>query len=88
MEGSSPSSSVVEGGGKDHPQPPVGSPKQEQQCKDYAIFKAIIVFGNSTRTYGGCAMDATATAALHDDETESTFSFDDAASWNGLLTWS
>ncbi len=83
-----PSSSVVEGDSEDPPQPPLGSPKQEQQRKDYAISKAVVVFGNSTRTYGGCAMEATATAALHDDETESTFSFDDAAFWNGVLTWS
>jgi hypothetical protein len=88
MEGSSPSSPVVEGDGEDHSHPPLGSPKQEQQRKDYAISKAVVVFGNSTRTYGGCAMEATATVALHDEETESTFFFDDAAFWNGLLTWS
>jgi len=88
MEGSSPSSPVVEGDGEGHPHSPIGSPKQEHKRKDYAISKAVVVFGNSTRTYGGCAMEATATAALRDEGTESTFSFDDAAFWNGLLTWS
>lgn len=56
--------------------------------KDYAISKAVVIFGNATMTYGdagssvgGCAVEA----AL---ETDKAFSFDDAAFWNGLLTWS
>ena len=74
--------------GGDQQHPPLGSPKQEQR-KDYVISKAVVVFGNSTKTYGGCALEATTTStALDDEATESTFSFDDAAFWNGLLTWS
>lgn len=90
MEGSSPSSLNLESDGEQNhlPHPPSGTIKQEQQRKDYAISKAVVVFGNSTKTYGGCAMEATATAVLLDEETESAFSFDDAAFWNGLLTWS
>jgi hypothetical protein len=64
------------------PHPPLGSPTRER--KDYAISKAVVVFGNSTKTYGGCAMEATAP----DGAKDSPFAFDDAAFWNGLLTWS
>jgi hypothetical protein len=72
----------------DLPHPPLGSTKQER--KDYAISKAVVVFGNSTKTYGGCALEATTspTSLADGATTESTFSFDDAAFWNGLLTWS
>lgn len=90
LDGSSSSSPNLEGGGEQDnlPHPPSGPIKQEQQRKDYAISKAVVVFGNSTKTYGGCAMEATATAVLFDEKSESPFSFDDAAFWNGLLTWS
>jgi hypothetical protein len=53
----------------------------------YAISKAVVVFGATTKTYGdniwspvtgGCAVEASM----------DTFSFDDPAFWNGILTWS
>jgi hypothetical protein len=52
-----------------------------------AISKAVVVFGATTKTYGdniwspvtgGCAVEASM----------DTFSFDDPAFWNGILTWS
>lgn len=66
---------------------PLWSPQRER--KDYAISRAVVVFGDSTRTYAppapprglGCAVEV----AL---ESEAPFSFDDAAFWNGQLTWS
>lgn len=68
---------------------PLWSPERER--KDYAISKAVVVFGNSTRTYGGgalvpggCALEA----ALEAEAAAAPFSFDDAAFWNGRLTWS
>mmetsp|Transcript_24617 Transcript_24617/g.40106 ORF Transcript_24617/g.40106 Transcript_24617/m.40106 type:complete len:283 (-) Transcript_24617:301-1149(-) len=62
------------------------SPTRER--KDYAISKAVVVFGEATMTYdgshaGGCAVEAALEA-----ERASSFSFDDAAFWNGQLTWS
>jgi len=68
---------------------PLWSPDRDR--KDYAISKAVVVFGDSTRTYGsgtlitgGCALEA----ALVAEATSSSLSFDDAAFWNGQLTWS
>mmetsp|Transcript_22085 Transcript_22085/g.47406 ORF Transcript_22085/g.47406 Transcript_22085/m.47406 type:complete len:275 (-) Transcript_22085:297-1121(-) len=62
------------------------SPQRER--RDYAISKAVVVFGDSTRTYGaatgGCAVEA----SLETDTALSSFLFDDAAFWNGQLTWS
>lgn len=55
--------------------------------KDYAISKAVVVFGNSTMTYGGSAGSCALEAAL-EAEKEPSFLFDDAAFWNGQLTWS
>ena len=50
----------------------------------YSISKAVVVFGSTTRTYGGgCALEA----AL-ESEKASSFSFDDDAFWSGQLTWS
>ncbi|KAL7530401.1 hypothetical protein ACHAWF_003362 [Thalassiosira exigua] len=66
---------------------PLWSPKREH--KDYAISKAVVVFGGSARTYGaggGCAVEA-ALGATNPTSSEA-FSFDDAAFWNGQLTWS
>lgn len=68
---------------------PLWSPQRER--KDYAISKAVVVFGNSTRTYGGgalptgCAIEAALEAEA---SSAASFSFDDAAFWNGQLTWS
>jgi hypothetical protein len=67
---------------------PLGSPLGGER-KDYAISKAVVVFGDSTKTYGielgggGCASEAAFEA-----ERALSFSFDDAAFWNGRLTWS
>jgi hypothetical protein len=64
---------------------PLWSPSRER--KDYAISKAVVVFGNSTKTYGGgCAVEAALEASAADNK--GLFSFDDAAFWNGQLTWS
>lgn len=72
--------------GMPHPEEskPLWSPLRER--RDYAISRAVVVFGDSTRTYcppaaGGCAAEATFEAGK-------SFSFDDAAFWNGQLTWS
>ncbi len=55
--------------------------QQQQQCT-YSISKAVVVFGSTTRTYGGsCAFEAAR-------ESEKAFSFDDDAFWSGQLTWS
>jgi hypothetical protein len=74
---------------------PKGShvPFVPSERKDYAISKAVVVFGNATMTYdsksiwsfpassaGGCHVEAQADM--------SEFSFDDPAFWNGILTWS
>lgn len=57
---------------------------QEQQRPNYSISKAVVVFGSTTRTYGGgCSVEA----AL-ESEKASAFSFDDDAFWSGQLTWS
>ena len=57
------------------------SPPPQQQR--YSISKAVVVFGSTTRTYGGgCAVEA----ALENNE--KAFSFDDDAFWSGQLTWS
>lgn len=60
---------------------------QRDQRKDYAISKAVVTFGNSTKTYGlptPCSVEV----ALEAEKASSSFSFDDAAFWNGQLTWS
>lgn len=57
-----------------------------RERRDYAISKAVVVFGDSTKTYGGsgcCAVEASL-----EDKAAPAFSFDDAAFWNGQLTWS
>jgi len=55
---------------------------QQQQQRTYSISKAVVVFGSTTRTYGGgCAFEAAR-------ESEKAFSFDDDAFWSGQLTWS
>ena len=70
-------------------QEPLGSPPPGGERKDYAISKAIVVFGDSTKTYGievgggRCASEAALEAGM-----ALAFSFDDAAFWNGRLTWS
>lgn len=60
----------------------------ENDCpeKDYAISKAVVVFGEMIKTYDSsiwsfpnCSAEAT---------TREEFSFDDPAFWNGILTWS
>mmetsp|Transcript_1980 Transcript_1980/g.3255 ORF Transcript_1980/g.3255 Transcript_1980/m.3255 type:complete len:232 (-) Transcript_1980:194-889(-) len=57
-------------------------PHHQQQRTTYSISKAVVVFGSTTRTYGGgCAVEA----AL---KSEKAFSFDDDAFWSGQLTWS
>ncbi len=67
---------------------PLGSTPGGER-KDYFISKAVVVFGDSTKTYGielggvGCASEAALEA-----ERALAFSFDDAAFWNGRLTWS
>ena len=66
---------------------PLWSPQRGER-KDYAISKAVVVFGDSTRTYdvgglGGCAAEAALEA-----QRALAVSFDDAAFWNGRLTWS
>jgi hypothetical protein len=67
------------------------APFASTERKDYAISKAIVVFGNTTMTFdsksiwsspGGCAVEAQATSGVEG------FSFDDPAFWNGVLTWS
>ena len=58
-------------------------PQQHHQQQRYSISKAVVVFGSTTRTYGGgCAVEA----ALENNE--KAFSFDDDAFWSGQLTWS
>lgn len=56
-----------------------------RERRDYAISKAVVVFGDSTKTYGGGGCCAVETL---EDTAAPTFSFDDAAFWNGQLTWS
>ena len=59
-------------------------PPQEQQHTNYSISKAVVVFGSTTRTYGGgCSFEA-----AFKSERVSGFFFDDDAFWNGKLTWS
>lgn len=66
--------------------------------KDYGISKAVVVFGDSTLTYGttttesvvggGCAIEAAQFLEVKSSLDGGGFSFDDAAFWNGRLTWS
>jgi hypothetical protein len=63
---------------------PLWSPERER--KEYAISKAVVVFGETTKTYGGgCALEA---AMESWSSNETPIGFDDAAFWNGVLTWS
>lgn len=63
---------------------PLWSPTRDR--KDYGISKAVVIFGESTKTYGGgCAIEA---AAAFEACAVEGLSFDDAAFWNGQLTWS
>ena len=56
--------------------------------KGYAISKAVIIFGESTKTYGDTAWSFPTTSCALQSKTEDTFNFDDPAFWNGILTWS
>jgi len=60
------------------------SPQLER--KDFSISKAKVTYGGATETYGGggCAIEAAREAEL----VSAMFSFDNAAFWNGMLTWS
>ncbi len=63
---------------------PLWSPQRER--KDYCISKAVVVFGETTKTYGaGCALEA---AIDSWNANAAPVAFDDAAFWNGVLTWS
>lgn len=63
------------------------SPQGER--KDYGISKAVVIFGADTRTYGGGVGGCAVEAALEAEKAASFSSlFDDAAFWNGQLTWS
>ena len=66
---------------------PLWSPQRGER-KDYAISKAVVVFGDSTRTYGAERGGGCAAEAALEVERAFSFSFDDAAFWNGCLTWS
>ncbi|KAL7481523.1 hypothetical protein ACHAW6_007214 [Cyclotella cf. meneghiniana] len=64
--------------------------RSHPERRDYAISKAVVIFGDTTKTYdssiwsfpsGGCAAESQAVK-------DSAFSFDDPAFWNGILTWS
>lgn len=66
---------------------PLWSPDRSR--KDYGISKAVVVFGESTMTYGdGIVPKVCALEAALEAEAVAAFSFDDAAFWNGQLTWS
>ena len=62
----------------------------------YSISKAVVIFGSQTRTYGSGCVVSDLEDARRPDPTSSPsagyprdiFSFDDAAFWNGQLTWS
>lgn len=61
----------------------------------YSISKAVVIFGSQTRTYGsGCVVSDLEDARPDPTSSPSAgsprdiFSFDDAAFWNGQLTWS
>lgn len=59
------------------------SPQRER--KDFTISKAKVTYGGATETYGGgCAVEAAREAEM----VSNLFSFDNAAFWNGQLTWS
>lgn len=60
------------------------SPTKER--RDYAISQAVVVFGDATLTYG--AAPAVVSPCAVEVSSEEPFSFDDAAFWNGRLTWS
>lgn len=63
--------------------------QQRDQRKDYEISKAVVKYHGSSKTYGGllppvnCALEVTSL-----ESNTVSFSFDDAAFWNGQLTWS
>ncbi|EED90683.1 predicted protein [Thalassiosira pseudonana CCMP1335] len=63
----------------------------ERERKDYGISKAVVVFGSTTKTYDStncCALEAAMSSAATSNPTTLALSFDDAAFWNGLITWS
>lgn len=63
---------------------PLWSPQRER--KEYSISKAVVVFGESTKTYGaGCALEAAFDCW---NSNAAPVTFDDATFWNGVLTWS
>ena len=78
---------------------PLWSTNPGGKRKDYGISKAVVVFGDSTLTYGatttesvvgggGCAIEAAQALEVKSSLDGGGFSFDDAAFWNGRLTWS
>jgi len=65
--------------------------QSRDQRKDYAISKAVVKYHGSSKTYGGGLLLPPVNCALEVTSLESntvSFSFDDAAFWNGQLTWS
>jgi len=66
--------------------------QSRDQRKDYAIYKAVVKYHGSSKTYGyGGGLLPPVNCALEVASLESntvSFSFDDAAFWNGQLTWS
>lgn len=56
--------------------------------KDYSISKAVIVFGETTKTYDSSIWSFPTTNCAIEASNEKDFSFDDPAFWNGILTWS
>jgi len=77
---------------------PLWSTNPGGKRKDYGISKAVVVFGDSTLTYGttsesvvgggGCTIEAAQVLEAKSSLDGGGFSFDDAAFWNGRLTWS
>lgn len=68
----------------------IDAPKTTQTCsrKDYAISKAVVVFGDTTKTYDRNVWSALNSCSVEANSKLDSFSFDDAAFWNGILTWS
>lgn len=62
----------------------------ESKVKDYAISKAVVIFGETTRTYGlgTAAPDQDTAFSSTCPSPRGVLNFDDDAFWNGQLTWS
>jgi len=63
----------------------------DAKVKDYAISKAVVIFGETTRTYGPggtVAPDQDPTCPSTCPSHRGVLNFDDDAFWNGQLTWS